>query len=106
MWDCEAAVIDSLIANTSLVSPEVLSYRLAQVMRVDMRMQLQRCSLPLLYLRATRDAFVLRRNWEIIARIKPDASYAEIDASHFVLQHKPAESLTAIQAFLATNFAA
>ncbi len=106
MWDCEAAVIDSLLANTSLVSPEVLSHRLAQVMRVDMRTQLQRCSLPLLYLRATRDMFVLRRNWEMIAQIKPDASYAEIDASHFVLQHKPTEALTAIQAFLATNFAA
>jgi pimeloyl-ACP methyl ester carboxylesterase len=105
MWDCEAAIIDCLIANLGIVSPAVLSHRLAQVMQVDVSAYLHRCSLPLLYLRATRDLLVMRRNWEAIARIKPDASYAEIDASHFVLQHKPAEALTAIQAFLTANFA-
>jgi pimeloyl-[acyl-carrier protein] methyl ester esterase len=105
MWDCDAAVIDHLIANLSTVLPAVLSHRFAQVMQVDVSALLRRCSLPLLYVRATRDLLVMRRNWEIIAQIKPDASYAEIDGSHFVLQHKPAESLAAIQAFLAANFA-
>ncbi len=105
MWDCETAVIDCLIDNISAVLPAVLSYRLSQVMQVEVGAHLQRCSLPLLYLRATRDTLVMRRNWEAIAQLKPDASYAEIDASHFVLQHKPAEALAAIQAFLAANFA-
>lgn len=105
MWDCEANVIDDLIEHTKTVRPEVLSFRFAQVLRVDVRAALQRCRLPLLYLRAKRDLLVMRRNWEEIARLKPDARYAEIDASHFVLQHKPAEAFAAIQAFLAANFA-
>lgn len=104
LWDCDAAVIDDLIENTSTVAPEVLSHRFAQVMRVDVRAQLQRCAVPLQYVRATRDLLVRRQNWEEIARLKPDTSYAEIDASHFVLQHKPAAALAAIQAFLAANF--
>lgn len=104
MWDCEASVIDSLIAETGTVSPTVLSHRFAEVMKVDVRAQLQRCTVPLLYLRATRDLLVMRHNWEEILRLKPDACYAEIAASHFVLQHKPAEALAAIQAFLAANF--
>jgi pimeloyl-ACP methyl ester carboxylesterase len=104
MWDCEAHVIDSLIEHTSTVSPAVLSHRFAQVMQVDVRAQLQRCTAPLLYVRATRDLLVQRRNWEEIARLKPEASYAEVDASHFVLQHKPAAALQAIQAFLARHF--
>jgi pimeloyl-ACP methyl ester carboxylesterase len=106
MWDCEATVIDSLIENTSTVAPEVLSHRFAQVMQVDVRAALQRCQLPLLYVRATRDLLVQRHNWEEIVRLKPDACCAEIDASHFVLQHKPAAALQAIQTFLAANFAA
>lgn len=104
MWDCEASVIDSLIAETSTVAPAVLSQRFAEVMKVDVRAQLQRCAVPLLYLRATRDLLVMRHNWEEILRLKPDACCAAIDASHFVLQHKPAEALAAIQAFLAANF--
>lgn len=104
MWDCEPGVIDSLIAHTSTVRPAVLADRFAQVMQVDVRSQLQRCAVPLLYLRATRDWLVQRHNWEEIVRLKPDASYAEIDASHFVLQHKPTEAMGAIRAFLKANF--
>jgi pimeloyl-ACP methyl ester carboxylesterase len=106
LWDCDAAVIDDLIENTSTVAPAVLSHRFAQVMQVDVRAALQCCQLPLLYLRATRDLLVQRHNWEEIVRLKPDAQLAEIDASHFVLQHKPAAALQAITDFLAANFAA
>jgi pimeloyl-[acyl-carrier protein] methyl ester esterase len=105
MWDCEASVITNLIEQTKSVRPEVLSFRLAQALSVDVRAALQRCHLPLLYLRAKRDVLVRRQNWEEIARLKPDATCTEIDASHFALQHKPAEALAAIQAFLAANFA-
>lgn len=105
MWDCEASVIDDLIEHSKSVQPEVLSFRFAQVLGVNVREHLQDCRVPLLYLRARRDLLVQRRNWEEIVRLKPDAHCAEIDASHFVLQHKPAESLRAIQAFLAANFA-
>ncbi len=105
LWDCEASVIDSLIEHATSVQPDVLSFRFAQVMQVDVREQLLRCCVPMLYLQATRDLLVPRRNREEIVRLKPDASYTEIDASHFVLQHKPAESLQAIQVFLKANFA-
>lgn len=104
MWDCEASVIDSLIEHTHSVRPEVLSHRFAQVMQINVQTQLRRCTVPLLYVRGTRDLLVMRHNWKTIARLKPDASYAEIDASHFVLQHKPVEAMAAIQTFLAANF--
>lgn len=104
LWDSKASVIDSLIEESSTVAPAVLSHRFAQVMKVDVRAELQRCIVPLLYLRATRDLLVMCHKWEEIVRLKPDAQCAEIAASHFVLQHKPVESLTAIQTFLAANF--
>lgn len=105
MWDCEAEVIDELIAQSASVRPEVLSHRLTQIMQVDVRESLQCCRMPLLYLRAKRDLLVQRQSWKEIARLYPQASYADIDASHFVLQHKPAASWQAIQTFLAANFA-
>ncbi|HEX4950106.1 MAG TPA: alpha/beta hydrolase [Blastocatellia bacterium] len=104
LWDCDASVIDGLIEHTKTVCPTVLAHRFAQVMQVDVRAQLLHCRVPLLYLRGTRDLLVMRGNWEEIARLKPAASCAEIDASHFVLQHKPQEAMAAIQAFLAANF--
>lgn len=105
MWDCEATVIHELIEQSKSVQPEVLADRFSQVMRVNVQAQLQRCLVPLLYLRAKRDLLVQARNWKEIVRLYPQASYAEIDASHFVLQHRPTESLQAILTFLAANFA-
>lgn len=105
MWDCEPSVIDSLIEHAGSVLPEVLSFRFAQVMRVDVRQELQSCRVPLLYLQAKRDLLVQRRSWEEIVRLYPQANCVEIDASHFVLQHKPVEALRAIEIFLAANAA-
>ena len=104
MWDCETNVISDLIEQTKTVPPSVLAHRFAQVMQVDVRRQLQQCNTPMLYLRATRDVLVQRPNWKEIVKLKPEASYAEIEASHFILQHKPVEAIAAIQRFLVANF--
>lgn len=106
LWDCDADVIDDLIEHTSTVLPNVLSHRFAQIMQVNVCAHLRRCPVPLLYLRASRDLLVPHKCWEEIARIKPDACFAQIDASHFLLQHRPVEAVAAIQPFLAANFGA
>ncbi len=103
MQDCDPAVLERLTKSTISVPPEVLAFRVAQALNVDVREQLQNCQLPILYLRGKRDLLVRLRNWREIARLKPEVQYVEIDASHFVLQHKPADSLAAIKAFLIAN---
>ncbi len=100
MWDCDEIVIKQLIESIREVKPEVLSNRLAQVMQVDVSSHLQTCEVPILYLRAKRDLLVREKSWREIFQLKPETSYQEIDASHFVLQHKPAEAWAAISDFL------
>ncbi len=101
LHNCDKTVVEKLIESVKLVSPEVLSFRLDQIFKLDAREELERCTVPLLLLRPRQDYFVSRKiGVDEILKIKPEARCVEIDASHFVLQHKPKESVSTIMDFL------
>jgi pimeloyl-[acyl-carrier protein] methyl ester esterase len=101
LHDCEDFVIQKLIKSVSSVSPEVMSFRLDQILTLDVREELRLCKIPLLLLRPKHDYYVSQKiGVDEILQIKPDARCVEIDASHFVCQHKPQESVSAIVDFL------
>ncbi|MEW6284471.1 MAG: alpha/beta hydrolase, partial [Candidatus Eremiobacterota bacterium] len=101
MSDCDPAVVDLLLRTAGGVPAPVLSQRVGQVLRTDVRRELlEGAPVPLLYLRARRDRLVGSRSWLEIARLRPDARCVEVDASHFLLQHRPDECIRAIVDFL------
>jgi pimeloyl-ACP methyl ester carboxylesterase len=96
---------ESVIAAASRVigsvPPAVLARRVRCVLSIDVREHLERCSIPLLYLRGAMDRLVPARTADELARRQPRMDIVNIDAApHFVLQRQPAASLQAICAFL------
>jgi pimeloyl-ACP methyl ester carboxylesterase len=85
------------------VSPEVLAFRVAELLRVDATEALRACPAPLLYLRATRDRLVSARSRDHLLEQRPDTKVVDIDGPHLLLQTQPAECWDAIWAFLDTT---
>lgn len=82
------------------VSPNVLAFRIGEVLRVDVTDALAACPVPLLYLRATRDRLVSARSRDHVVAHQPRASVVDIDGPHLLLQRRPAECWRAMVAFL------
>jgi sigma-B regulation protein RsbQ len=83
-----------------LVSARALRARVAAILAVDVRTQLARVSMPMLYLRASRDRLVSRGSSLEILGLRPDVELVEFDAPHFLLQTEPAACATAVLDFL------
>lgn len=87
--------------NKGTVSPAVMTRRLRAVLACDARDDLARIDRPVLYLQAARDRLVPPAAAAEIRAIQPHATIVRLDSPHFVLQAAPAESASAITAFLA-----
>lgn len=81
-------------------APEVLAFRIGQLLRVDATPALTACPVPLLYLRATRDRLVGARSRDHIVANHPRTRVVDIDGPHLLLQRRPAECWQAIAEFL------
>jgi pimeloyl-ACP methyl ester carboxylesterase len=93
-------VIASVSNVVGSIPPRVLARRVRCVLSVDVRPDLERSLVPLLYLRGALDHLVSARTADKLARLQPRMEVAEIQGPHFVLQRQPTESLKAIRAFL------
>jgi pimeloyl-ACP methyl ester carboxylesterase len=82
------------------VAPEVRAHRLRSVLDVDVRPELAGLSLPVLYLRGTRDRLVSKRNLDRVVAANPATEVARIAAPHLLLQMAPNACWRAIEAFL------
>ena len=85
-----------------LVRADVIAARVRMIMRVDVREQLCACDVPILYIAASKDVVVPRRNLELIQRLYSRVQAITIEAPHMVLQAKPQPSAEAIAAFAAS----
>lgn len=91
------AEVKSVMAR---VPSAVFRARLRQVMDTDASDQLRRTTVPLLYLRATRDWLVPESAARAIATIRPDARIVDIPAPHLLLQTAPDAAARAVAEFL------
>ena len=82
------------------VAPEVLAFRVREVMQVDVSDELRRCPVPILYLRGSRDLVVPKHNAREIAALSAGVSEVTITAPHMLLQTRPREAATAIGRFI------
>jgi pimeloyl-[acyl-carrier protein] methyl ester esterase len=81
------------------VPPHVIAARVRMVLRVDVRSQLQSCDTPMLYIAATSDRVVPRRNLRLIRHLRPNLQTVTIKAPHGIPQARPVEAAEAISNF-------
>lgn len=84
----------------ALVSPDTIRMRIAEVAKVDVSSELGQISVPILYLRATRDCMVKRGACENIQKHAPHARLAEVEGPHLLLQAKPSEAAGIVGEFV------
>ncbi len=83
----------------SLGSRQTQKARLAAVAAIDVTEKLRRVAVPILDVRATRDRVVSRVSSDYIRKIRPDASIADLDAPHLLLQTVTDDAVRAIADF-------
>lgn len=87
-----------LEASLRLVNPKVLKARLMSALRVDVRAEFQRITVPVLYLRANRDRLLQNGVEKDFAM--PGVWRVDIEAPHFVFQAVASQAAHAIRNFL------
>jgi pimeloyl-ACP methyl ester carboxylesterase len=97
--DASEPDLDELSAAVRQVSAEVMARRIREMAEVDVRDELTRVRVPILYLGATRDRLVGRAMAQEILRLAPHAEAVWLDAPHLVMQRRPKECAEAIARF-------
>jgi pimeloyl-ACP methyl ester carboxylesterase len=95
--------LDQLLAEAhGQVPPDVMAARVRATLTVDVRSELADCTVPILYLAATRDFVVPRTNLRRIQRQRADVTTRLIDGPHLALATNPRDSARAIEEFCDT----
>jgi pimeloyl-ACP methyl ester carboxylesterase len=87
-------------AAISSVHPKVLTARLRSVLNCDVRAELGRVTVPILYIQASRDRLVHASSMEEIQRIKSQIVVATIAGPHLILQREPQQAAEVVTRFV------
>jgi pimeloyl-[acyl-carrier protein] methyl ester esterase len=87
--DTPASLLTAVRSAISSVRPRVLAARLRAVLECDVRADLSKIVVPILYLQAKADRLVDGSCVEEIQRIKPQVKVVTIDGPHLLLQRQP-----------------
>jgi pimeloyl-[acyl-carrier protein] methyl ester esterase len=96
-----SALIERIRETLRLVSPDVLSGRVREVLERDASEHLVRTACPIMYLRASQDRLLSASCHREILRIRPDVVFARIEAPHMLLQREPQKASSLIVPFMA-----
>lgn len=94
------ALRDTYVESVGGLPSRVLQARLREVLSVDVSDRLARVSVPVLYLRATRDRLVPPAAGKWISILRPDVQTIDIDAPHGMLQAAPLACAEAVGTFV------
>ena len=94
----DAEVRRELASSLRLVEPSVLKARLMATLRVDVREEFRRITVPVLYLRASRDRLLQSGVGNDF--VMPGVWHFDIEAPHFVFQTVASQAAEAIRNFL------
>ena len=90
--DAPPSLLATVRAAVSSVQPKVLAARLRAVLGCDVRAELGRVAVPVLYLQAKEDRLVSAACLEELRRIKPQMAVAALEGPHLLLQREPRTS--------------
>jgi pimeloyl-[acyl-carrier protein] methyl ester esterase len=85
--DAPSSLVRDVKAAVSSVRPKVLSDRLRSVLACDVRSELSKLKIPILYLSAEQDRVIQGASLDEILKLRPEMIVATIAAPHLLLQH-------------------
>ena len=100
--DAPDEVVEEIRAATSAVPARVLARRAHEALEVDVRAELSRTEVPLLYLGPAGDRLIRTDVADDVRAARPDAEAVRLDSPHTILQVRPQACLAAIEDFLET----
>jgi pimeloyl-[acyl-carrier protein] methyl ester esterase len=80
--------------------PRTLAKRAREVLRVDARISVSECAVPILYLAGESDALVREDSAREVAALAPEFELVKLPCSHLVLQCEPRAASKAIRQFV------
>jgi pimeloyl-ACP methyl ester carboxylesterase len=101
--NAEPSLVAAVRTAISCVKPGVLAARLVEILGCDVRSEVARIEVPVLYLQAQGDRLVGRRSLDQILEIKGDVGVERIPGPHLLFQREPARTAKAIEEFVRRN---
>jgi pimeloyl-[acyl-carrier protein] methyl ester esterase len=98
--DAPESLHSAVRATIRSVKSAVLSARLRQILAVDARLELNKVSVPILFIQAQQDRLVGPSCLEEIVGIKPQIKVAKIRGPHLILQREPQQSADIVTRFI------
>jgi pimeloyl-ACP methyl ester carboxylesterase len=98
--DAPSELVTTAREVLSSVKPAVLSARLREVLACDVRGDLRKIDVPMLYLQARQDRLVSPRCLEELRTIRPEIRAVVLDGPHFLLQREPRRSAGIVAEFV------
>lgn len=98
--DAAPSLVEAVQAAVTSVQAAVLVRRMRDLLACDVRADLHRLTMPLLYLQAAQDRVVGPSSLAEILEIKPDVRVARLEGPHLLLQRNPHRSATAVTEFM------
>jgi pimeloyl-[acyl-carrier protein] methyl ester esterase len=97
--DAPSSLLVLVRSAISSVQPTVLAARLRAVLGCDVRAELGRVAVPILYLQAKGDRLVSASCLEELRRIKPQVKVASLEGPHLLFQRQPQIAAEAVVKF-------
>jgi|SRR5579884_2385635 len=97
--DAPQTLVRAVKASIATARSQVLVQRARELLTCDVRDELRRVSVPILYLQPSTDRLVSAACGEEMQAIRPDIRAVAIDGPHLLFQREPAKSARAITAF-------
>jgi len=98
--DAPSYLLTAVQVAISSLKPNVLAARVREVITCEVLAELERITVPILYIQAKQDRLVSASCVEEIRRIKPQVRVARLDGPHLLLQREPQKSAELVSEFL------
>lgn len=97
-----AALVQHVKQTICSVAPEVLQFRLNQILALSAIQSMAEVSVPTLYLQATEDRLVHSSAFKRIAHVNPKVVCHPVQGPHLLAQANPSGVATAVMSFIHT----
>ena len=94
------SLLTAVRSAVSSVQSKVLAARLRAVLEFDVRAELGRVAVPILYIQASQDRLVRASCLEELRRIKPRMAVAVLEGPHLLLQREPRRAAAVVTVFV------
>ena len=98
--DAPPSLLAAVRSAVSSVQSKVLAARLRAVLRCDVRAELGRVAVPILYIQAQQDRLVSPSCLEELRRIKPQMAVTVLEGPHLLLQREPSKAAEVVTRFV------